>query len=205
MGLVELDLPAPAEMRGRWAALAAVRETRGWGDGCRAEGPVWHYDDGGGNWLDLHHLGDGRAVLVGNDHECSPDPEELPDLSAEVPDWWRPTLREAVRKNEHVAVVYGFDGTVWWRVDYGMDDGFSAVDLPALTRERTRERISGTCSYSPSGAHDPTLPEPSDEAVDALIAADADLTEELVAAVVGTEGREPAAAAAAHARRFLEA
>ncbi|MTE22383.1 proteophosphoglycan 5 [Streptomyces sp. TRM43335] len=204
MELVALDLPEPTRLRGRWAAWAAVHAAMGRSDECRADGSVWHYDDGGGNWVDLHRLGGGRAVLVGNDHECSPEPDEFPDLVPEVPDWWRPPLRDAVRENENVAIVYGFDGTVWRRVDYGMDDGFSAVNLLALTRERTRRRILDACGYDSSGCHDPTLPRPSDESIDALIAADGDITEELVAAVVGTEGRAPAVGAA-HARRFLTA
>jgi hypothetical protein len=42
-----------------------------WGSMCRADGPVWHFDDAGGNWIELHHLGEDRAVLTGHDHEYS--------------------------------------------------------------------------------------------------------------------------------------
>ena len=65
MALVPVDLPTPTTMRGRWAAFAAILGARGWGSGAFAEPGRWHYDDGGGNWADLHLLDDGRAVLVG--------------------------------------------------------------------------------------------------------------------------------------------
>lgn len=205
MPLITIDLPAPALMRGRWAAWAAVSRAMGSGQGCYAKGPVWHYDDGGGNWIDLHFVGDGRAVLTGNDHECSPDPEDDFDPMNGAPKWWEPPFREAVRAQEHVAVVYGFDGTSWQRVESDAEDGFSAIGLPALTVERTRLRIANCFRYHPfTGQDGPAVSGPSDEAVDALIAADADITEELVAAVVGTEGCDPAGGAA-HAREFLAA
>lgn len=66
-----LDLPTPAALRGRWAAFAATCAGRGRADSCRADAGVWHFDDGGGNRVDLHHLGDRRAVMVGHDHEYS--------------------------------------------------------------------------------------------------------------------------------------
>ncbi|MFH9734500.1 proteophosphoglycan 5 [Streptomyces sp. NPDC017260] len=206
MALVTVDLAAPQSMRGRWAAWAAVGRATGGGKRCYAKGPVWHYDDGGGNWIDLHHLGDGRAVLTGNDHACSPDPDDEDfDPMDGAPWWWEDPVREAVRANENVAVVYGFDGTVWQRVASDVDDGFSAIGLPALPLARTRERIADACRYDPAtGLFDPTRPAPSDETIDALIAADADVTEELVAAVVGAKAGDPAAGAA-HARAFLTA
>ncbi|UCM88952.1 proteophosphoglycan 5 [Streptomyces marincola] len=205
MERVALDLPAPAALRGRWAAWAAVHRAGRAGRGCRAAGPVWHYDDGGGNWLELHHLDGGRAVLVGHDHECSPEPEEGIDLLAGAPEWWAPVLRAAVREYEFVGFLYGFDGAAWSRAPYEVDDGFRAVNLPALTREATHRRIADACRYDPRGGRrDASRPAPSEAAVDALIAADGDVTEELLAAVVGA-GDWETAAGAAHARRFLEA
>lgn len=68
---VPIDLPAPMAMRRRWAAVAAVVAARGWGRMCHADGPVWQVDVSGGNGVELHHVGGGRAVLVGHDHEYS--------------------------------------------------------------------------------------------------------------------------------------
>jgi hypothetical protein len=207
MGLVALDLPAPAQLRGRWAAFAAICAARGWGPMCRADGPVWHFDDSGGNWLDLHHLGAGRAVLIGHDHEYSetyygPAAEEFgedeTDLLAGAPDWWRPVVRQTLDAEQYVGFVYGFDADGWKRAEYSVDDGFRSVGLPALTIERTRESIIAFTRNAP-GLDGVTARQ---DAVDALIAADGGVTEEQVTAVIGKGGWDPTAGAAA-ARKFL--
>jgi hypothetical protein len=207
MGLVTIDLPQPKEMRGRWAAFAAVCAARGWGDSCHADGAVWHYDDGGGNWADLHHVGAGRAVLVGNDHEYSDtywataaeyfqEPET--DLLAGAPEWWAPPARAMLDRGEWVGFVYGYlDGT-WWRAEYEVSDGFTSVGLPAIDDERCRELVAEFAKDAPGLAGR----EPAPAAVDALIAADASVTEAQVRAVIGPTGWDPAAGAAA-AREFL--
>jgi len=69
MSLVEVSLPSPAQLRGGWAAMAAVCVSRGWTDSVWAEGQAWFFHDGGGNWATLRFVGDGRAVLIGHDHE----------------------------------------------------------------------------------------------------------------------------------------
>ncbi|MFB4197685.1 proteophosphoglycan 5 [Streptomyces carpaticus] len=205
MGHIPLDLPPPAALRGRWAASAAIAHATGHGTGCWADGPLWHYDDGGGNWLQLHHTGRGRAVLLGHDHECSPEPEETPDLLAGAPPWWHPPVREAVAAHEFLGFVYGFDGTGWWRAPYDVHDGFTDIGLPALSAERTRQRITDACSYDPTtGRHAPHRPLPQAASIDALIAADAEVDATLVAAVIGPHGGDPQAGAAA-ARAFLGA
>ncbi|MFF2377366.1 proteophosphoglycan 5 [Streptomyces xiamenensis] len=188
-----MDLPTPGQLRGRWAAWAAVNGALGSGRGCWARDGVWHYDDAGGNWVDLHHLGDGRAVLVGHDHECSPEPEEGFDPLVGTPDWWAPPAREAVRSYDFIGFVYGFDGVRWQRAGYAIEDGFRAIGLPALSRERTHHRITGALDREPQAPA---------AAIDALIDADADLTEDLVAAVTGAVG-DPAAGAR-HGRAFRE-
>jgi hypothetical protein len=153
MGLVTLDLPQPRRMRGRWAAFAAVCAARGWGDDCHADGPVWHFDDGGGNWADLHHVGAGRAVLIGHDHEYSDTyfaaaaeyfekPET--DLLGGAPDWWAPPARAALDRGLWVGFVYGYEDGVWRRVEYDVADGFSAIGLPALDDERCRSSCSAS-------------------------------------------------------------
>jgi hypothetical protein len=207
MGLVALDLPVPAQLRGRWAAFAAVCAARGWDSMCRADGRVWHFDDAGGNWLELHHLGEGRAVLVGHDHEYSetyygPAAEEFgedeTDLLADAPDWWQPVVRQTLDAELYVGFVYGFDADGWKRAEYSLDDGFRSVGLPALTIERTRESIIEFTRTAP-GVTGATARQ---DAIDALIAADGDVTEEQVAAVIGKGGWDPAAGVAA-ARKFL--
>ncbi|MEU7530910.1 proteophosphoglycan 5 [Saccharothrix sp. NPDC042600] len=203
MGLVEVELPDPLRLRGRWAAFAAVCAARGWGDNCHADGAVWHYDDGGGNWADLHHVGGGRAVLLGHDHEYSEtyyanaaeyfeEPET--DLLAGAPDWWAPPTRAVLDRGAWVGFVYGFEDGRWQRAPYDLDDGFDSVGLPALDDKRCRELVLDFVQDAPG--------RPDDPAVDALVAADGDVTEAQVAAVVGT-GWDVAAGVAA-ARRFRE-
>ncbi|GAA1261716.1 proteophosphoglycan 5 [Saccharothrix xinjiangensis] len=195
----EVQLPDPVWMRARWAAFAAVCAARGWGDSCHAAGSTWHYDDGGGNWADLVHVGAGRAVLLGHDHEYSEtyhnraaeyfgEPET--DLLAGAPDWWAPPVRAAEEAGLWVGFAYGFEDGAWRRADYDADDGFDSVNPPFADEARCRELIDEFTRGHAGGA-----------AVDALVAADADVTEELVAAVVGP-GLDARAGAAA-ARAFL--
>ncbi|WP_033318799.1 hypothetical protein [Streptomyces yerevanensis] len=209
MGLVTLGLPTPGQLRGRWAAFAAVCAAGRRGGTCHADGSVWHFDDSGGNWLDLHHLGAGRAVLVGHDHEYSQTyygaaaeyfDEEETDLLADAPDWWQPVVQRTLDTGLYVGFVYGFDTDGWRRAEYGLDDGFHSVGLPALTVERTHERIVGFTRTAP-GLDGTAAPQ---DAIDALIAADADITEEHVAAVIGKGGPDAVAGAAA-GRKFLTA
>lgn len=197
----EVELPAPGWMRARWAAFAAVSAAQGWGDGCRATGSVWHYDDGGGNWADLHLVGADRAVLIGHDHEYSEtyhgraaeyfgEPET--DLLAGAPDWWAPPVRAAEEEGLWVGFAYGFADGAWLRAEYDADDGFDSLNPPFADDARCRELIT-----------DLTRGHATPAAVDALVAAGADVTAELVAAVVGPD--LDAAAGAAAARRFLAA
>ncbi|MGM1059771.1 proteophosphoglycan 5 [Saccharothrix sp. Mg75] len=201
MALVEVELPDPTWMRARWAAFAAVRAARGWGDGCRADGAVWHYDDGGGNWAELHRFDGGRALLLGHDHEYSDTyhgraaeyfQEEETDLLADAPGWWAGPVDEAQAAGLWVGFAYGFEDGAWRRADYDLDDGFDSLAPPFADDVRCRELITHF-----------TEDHAGPEAVDALIAADADVTEDLVTAVVGARpGWDPAAGTAA-ARRFL--
>lgn len=186
MTLVQLDLPDPMAMRGRWAALAAVQAAAGHGERCRALPQLWHYDDGHGSWADLHHLGEGRAVLLGQDRNESQtfyaeasdffeEPET--DLLAGAPGWWEPPVRRAREGQLFLGFVYGYDGSVWQRADYESEDGFEALRLPALSSEWAREAVAATALRA-------DMPEPSQESVDALIAADAALDPAMVSAVV---------------------
>ena len=201
MALVEVELPDPTWMRARWAAFAAVCAARGRPDSCNEDGVVWHYDDGGGNWADLHRLGGGRALLIGHDHEYSETyhgraaeyfGEDGTDLLAGAPDWWAPAVGEAETAGLWVGFAYGFEDGTWRRAEYEPDDGFDSLDPPFADDARCRDLITSfTQDHAPP------------DAVDALIAADADVTEELVAAVVGGRPGWDAAAGAAAARAFL--
>ncbi|GAA2991251.1 proteophosphoglycan 5 [Streptomyces fulvorobeus] len=207
MALTELDLPEPRSLRGRWAALAAVQAAGGRGDGCRADGSSWHYGDGDGRWCGLHHLGDGRAVLLGHDYDTSQTfyaeasdffEEQETDLLAGAPDWWAPPVRRAREEESFLGFVYAFDGSTWRRAEYDVEDGFSSVRLPALSDGRTREMIVATVQHHA----DPGGHEPSQESVDALIAADGAPDAALVAAVIPHAGWDATAGVAA-ARAFL--
>ncbi|MDL5154609.1 proteophosphoglycan 5 [Actinomycetospora termitidis] len=203
MTLVPVDLPSPTTMRGRWAAFAAILAARGWGSGAFAEPGRWHYDDGGGNWADLHLLGDGRAVLVGNDHEYSNTyfreaatyfQEEETDLLAGAPDWWEPPIVDGMAREMWVGFAYGFDGTGWARAPYELDDGFASLSPVFATAERCRELI---VEFVENEAPHPVRP----DAVDALVAADGALTPELLRAVADVPGWDLDAGVAA-ARAF---
>ena len=79
-----------------------------------------------------------------------------------------------------------------------MSDGFTSVGVPAVDDERCRELVVEFTQDAPGLAG--RAPEP--RAVDALIAADAGVTEAHVTAVIGPMGWDPGAGAAA-AREFL--
>jgi hypothetical protein len=178
--MITLDLPTPGRMRPRWAAFAAVLAARGWGDGCRADGPRWHYDDGGGNWCDLVVSGD-RAVLVGHDHEYSDTyfrtaaeyfQEEETDLLAGAPDWWAPPAEAAMAEGSWVGFVYGFEAGTWRRAEYATSDGFTSLNPPILTDAWCRELACEFAKKAPGLSGDP-----DPRAFDAMLAADGRLTE----------------------------
>ena len=202
MSLVPVDLPSPTTMRGRWAAFAAILGARGWGRGAFAEpGRRWHYDDGGGNWADLYLVGEGRAVLVGHDHEYSDTyfreaatyfQEEETDLLAGAPEWWAPPVEATAAQELWVGFVYGWDGAGWSRAPYELSDGFASLHPVFVDDERCREMI---VEFVENEAPHPVRP----DAVDALIAADAALTPELLRAVADVPEWDMAAGVAAAA------
>jgi hypothetical protein len=190
--VITLDLPSPDQLRGRWAAFAAICASRGWGDSAfatREDGAVrWHYDDGGGNWGDLVRLDGGRAVLLGNDHEYSETyfreaaeffGEEETDLLAGAPAWWEAPVVAAMAREQWVGFAYGYDGT-WTRAEYDGDDGFESLGHVAVDQQRCLD----LCTQFASKAPGLDGREPAREDVEALIAADADVTAELLERVV---------------------
>ncbi|MFD6281393.1 proteophosphoglycan 5 [Streptomyces sp. NPDC060209] len=210
MALVKLDLPDPMALRGRWAALAAVQAASGHGERCRALRPLWHYDDGHGSWIDLHHLDEGRAVLLGQDRNESETyyaeaadffEEKETDLLAGAPEWWEPPVRRVRDAELFLGFVYGFDGSTWHRAEYDLEDGFRSVGLPALSTDRTRETILAAVQHRPAAGGG----EPSHRQIDALIAADGEVDATLVAAVAPPTTGWDAEAGAAAARAFLAA
>ncbi len=155
MALQTVELPAPAEMRPRWAAYAALLAVRGerWAQGARATPDGWHYDDGGGNWADMVLVGDDRAVLVGHDHEYSEtyfregaayfgEPET--DLLDGAPPWWEPAIAPHLERQRTegmwIGFVYGFDGR-WTRSGYDIEDGFTGVGLPFVDSQKTVDAL----------------------------------------------------------------
>ncbi|HEX6346848.1 proteophosphoglycan 5 [Umezawaea sp.] len=200
MALVPVDLPSPRDMRARWAAHSAVVAALGYGDSSHADGGRWYYDDGGGNWVELHRLDGDRAVLLGHDHEYSDTyygqaaeyfGEDETDLLDGAPDWWGEPVRATEEPGRWIGFVYGYEDGGWQRADYDLADGFTSVAPPAVSDERCRALIAAFTGR----------PE-DDAAVSGLIAAGAAATEEQVAGVVGPS--KDAAAGVVAARRFLD-
>jgi hypothetical protein len=209
MTLVAVDLPAPDQLRGRWAADAAVNAAVGWADTCRADGRVWHFDDGGGNWCDLILLDGGRAVLQGNDHEYSETyfryaatyfGEEETDLLAEAPEWWGAQLPPDV-EGEWIGFIYGYENGSWQRAGYDLEDGFSSVGLPAKSDDDLLRAINDVVPHFAKEKLGDESYAPPHEDILALAAAGPALTEAQLAAVFGPVPANLAAGVAA-ARAF---
>ena len=189
MPLIRLALPTPAALRGGWAALAAVCAAQGWTGDVYATPDAWFYHDGGGNWVILRFLGQGRAVLLGNDHEYSQTyfgaaatyfGEEETDLLKDAPAWWREAL-DPSPLGEWIGFVYGWDGTAWHRADYTAPDGFDAV---GLLRACSLADLGTLQDYSTLHDYTEEAPgltgSPNREALAALVRADGHLTPALV-------------------------
>lgn len=205
MALRIVDIPTPARMQGRWAALAAVAAVTLPG-ACHADGNRWHYDDSGGNWADLHLVDGelrGRAVLLGEDHEYSTtyygvnDPDET-DILVGAPAWWAEPAQAWFAREVWLGFIYGFYGATWHRGDYDEYDGFDSIGLPALSDGRTAERVAGLVEAVLK------RPDPPPAAVAALVAAGTAVTADQLRAVVGPDvdvAKGVAAAAAFRAAR----
>ncbi len=205
MSLVPLDVPNPATLNHRWAVIAAVLAGVGWGHDVQVdERGVRLHHDGGGNWVAMALLPQGRALLFGHDHEYSEtyfreaaayfeEPET--DLLAGAPAWWGEALDSHVTSGvgEWVGFVYGWEAGRWHRASYPAADGFNAALLPPVTHERTVETITATLDFRGTS--------PAPGAVDRLVHAGPAVDEQLLADVTGPDLDHRAGAAAA--ARFM--
>lgn len=206
MQLIDLNLPSPRMLRGGWAALAAVCASRGWTESAYADPHEWAYHDGGGNWACLRFQAGGRAVLLGNDHEYSNTyfgpaalyfDEEETDLLAGAPDWWSHDLN-ASPFGEWIGFIYGWDGHRWQRASYEKEDGFEQVGLVDSCSVNNTNTLRDHAAEAPGLNGRP----PSTAALTALVAADANVSRELLEAVAPGWDMDAGVAAA---RRFLGA
>ncbi|MCX7594600.1 MAG: hypothetical protein N2235_12720 [Fischerella sp.] len=205
MSLVDVDLPPPSAMRGGWAALAAVLAARGWGRDVYAEPNQWLYHDGGGNWASLRFVESNKILLVGHDREYSETyfrkaaeyfGEEETDLLKGAPDWWGSKL-DPRPFGEWIGFVYGWDGRRWQRAEYDVQDGFEQVGLLKACSLTNIELLKEYVADAPGLCGMP----PSDEALRALVSADAQITPEMLQRVIPGWDVEAGVAAA---RKFLE-
>lgn len=204
MALVDVDLPHPSRMRGGWAALAAVFGARGWQREAWAAPDEWFYHDGGGNWASLRFVEQDKLVLIGHDHEYSETyfreaakyfGEEETDLLRGAPDWWASKLDRPLL-GEWIGFIYGWNGHRWQRADYDKPDGFDQVGLLQACS------LTDMTALEQSAADAPDLDGlPPGDSLRALVAADAEITHELLARAV--PGWDIGAGVAA-ARRFRE-
>lgn len=121
--LSRVDLPAPDELRNRWAAVAAgwvAAEVSDDGSGPRAEQGDWLYMQETGQWAHLVRFTDGRAVLVGQSEpdtlrNATQEKESRAALLAGAPSWWG-TFEEVLPDNTPVGFVLGWDRKQWQQV-----------------------------------------------------------------------------------------
>lgn len=157
MPLIQIELPSPKQMRAGWAANAALvaAKGKGWELNAVATEDHWHYHDGGGNWVSLKFKDKNKAILIGMDHEYSRTyfresaayfGEKETDLLKDAPDWWDSelsTIIGEIRFEPWIGFIYGWDGSVWKRAEYDLDDGFTSVGLlRTFTNESLLELVA---------------------------------------------------------------
>lgn len=184
MPLVEVNIPTPSEMRGGWAAHAAVYNAYGWDDGLYATEDLWFFHDGGGNWACIRFLERNRAVLFGQDHEYSETffrdaakdfGYEETDLLKDAPSWWEEGITPTPF-GPYIGFVYGWNGIQWSRAEYTTNDGFKQVGLLDAIKIRGPNSISDAVEYFKRPVVEKDL--------EALVAADGAITYELLEAVM---------------------
>lgn len=130
-------LDPPAALWARWAAIATVLRAADVDDVHVLADGALHHDDGGGNDARLVLLPDGRAALLGLDHEYSATTAAEPpvDLLDDGPAWlpWA-TLVPRTERDE-LGFLHWFDGTAWSSgvpAARDLDDGLGTIAAFAL-------------------------------------------------------------------------
>lgn len=198
MSLINISIPAPAQLRAGWSALAAINTAYyGTEDVAFAKNNDWFYDDQGGNWACLRFTGDGKAVLFGHDHEYSSmsltkNTANDSALLKDTPDWWRDCI-SLDDPSDTIGFIYGWENKRWQRADYQGEDGFSYAGL--------LQAISPTGNHSLSETAKHMFGSVDLQAIIKLMEEDANITEETLSLV--TDNNTSIAVQAA--RKFLEA
>lgn len=184
MALLPVDLDStPDDVATLLAVDAAVRAAVGL-EYSPPSAAALHWAGDDGTWLALIRPGEGRALLAGSHLESSRTDgsgragEAGTDLVGDAPGWWSRGVDHARSRDASPGFLYGWDGASWWRSDHATDDGFDPELFP-VTRAALREIIDGL-------ADDTLLDPPPPGAVDALLAAGAGLTADILAAVLHT-------------------
>lgn len=210
---VPVDLAPPEELGPRWATLAAAMGSAGHGaQDCRADDGDWYYHDGGGNWCRMFRYADGRALLIGSDHEYSETyfragaeyfQEEETDLLAGGESWWADAVEwHDTQDGDWISFIYAYDGTTWSRAPYEAADGFEDLHFPAVSSERLLPELVQWGRPS-TGRRDTSEPDEAElVAARALASAGVDVTADLVRAL-GPGMTEPQTGVVA-ARAFAE-
>jgi len=126
-------LQPPKGLRPGWAALAAINALANDYNLVSAIKDEWFYSDGGGNWACLRFVDEGKALLLGFDHEYSKtalteDSADDSILLKGAPNWWAENVFP-VPDGDTIGFVYGLDNNRWKRTKYKKEDGFNYVGL----------------------------------------------------------------------------
>lgn len=181
MGLLTVDIQSPREMRGGWAAHSAIVAAGGDTVHSVATANQWVYDDGAGNLACLRFHTKDKLILIGNGEAsvtyfkvpCEYQVDNNVDLLFGAPEWWGFDLNPRPF-GDWIGFLYGWDGKTWQRADYEEYDGYKSVGLEKAFS------VEELCNL----AEDDELGKPENQAVRALIDADADITDDLLRAVV---------------------
>lgn len=182
MALIQLDLPHPKELRGGWAALAAVYASIGWYDDVYADQDDWVYHDGGGNWVCLRYIDKDKIIIFGYDKEGDTYfrdaavyfEEEETDLLKDAPKWWATDLTPP-QGYEWCGFIYGWNGEIWQRAEYELNDNFELLGLLKACGIGSNKIIMDIAME----VNQP-LVRPVEDDVNALIISDGDITDKLL-------------------------
>ncbi|MFG1604074.1 hypothetical protein [Actinoplanes sp. NPDC049265] len=129
-----MEIPLPAVLWRRWAALATALSAVGFDDVWTVGERGAHHDDHGGNWAHLVLIDGGRAVLYGYDHEYSATVDADPpvDVLAGAPEWLPWDELEQQASEDQLGYVHWHDGTAWGCAPYDEADGLAQTAGPVL-------------------------------------------------------------------------